>query len=708
MDFTPQQKYSLLSKMGYSGSMQGDEMDAFLQSNPGAAAKMGKFDRAMKRGFQTGGVVQGGVQTPGGLSSPTSGVREEYATAIGDLASAEQAFVEEPTEGAEDYEEKLAKYNEYQQKLSSNEVQPLESAQEKFLKAQQDLQIAQTQDKALTPSPRELTTQAIADPSTLLTQADPSQMAATPEQTIDPSAGVAQGEAATAPTATAGDAALAQAPTVAPAASMEASTVSPQVGQVVGGMEAVQGQVTPESMVEAAQETESSVSQLQAAQGEAFMMENPVQRQIEEGELISGSAVDATKVEKVNSQLQAAQASPSDKATVQGQLEGLMQQFEGGETPAWAAGAMRNAQGILAQRGLGASSIAGQAVIQATMESALPIAQADAQTRAQFEAQNLSNRQQVAMFAAQQRASFLQQDFDQEFQSRVQNAARVADIANMNFTAEQQVALENSRAANSMNLQNLSNSQAMVMAEASALSNLDMANLNNRQQAAVQNAQNFLQMDMANLEREQQTAIFKTQQRVNSLLSDQAAENAARQFNAASENQTNQFFADLQTTVSRFNADQTNAIQQFNSGEANAMSQFNASLQEQRDQFNANNRLVVAQANAKWRQDIATLNTAAQNEAIMQAAKTSNALTANAMDEIWQRERDLMSFSWQSTENARDRNTNLLLADKQISAEQGLLAQEMSFKDQQGKGNVLGQVAAAAAPTVVEGLFSLF
>ena len=32
------------------------------------------------------------------------------------------------------------------------------------------------------------------------------------------------------------------------------------------------------------------------------------------------------------------------------------------------------------QRGLGASSIAGQALVQAAMESALPIAQADART----------------------------------------------------------------------------------------------------------------------------------------------------------------------------------------------------------------------------------------------------------------------------------------------------------------------------------------
>ena len=84
----------------------------------------------------------------------------------------------------------------------------------------------------------------------------------------------------------------------------------------------------------------------------------------------------------------------------------------------------------MAARGLGASSLAGQAIVQAAMESALPIAQADAAIQAQFEGQNLSNRQQRAMLAAQQRATFMGQEFDQEFQSRVQNSARIGDIAN--------------------------------------------------------------------------------------------------------------------------------------------------------------------------------------------------------------------------------------------------------------------------------------
>jgi hypothetical protein len=55
--------------------------------------------------------------------------------------------------------------------------------------------------------------------------------------------------------------------------------------------------------------------------------------------------------------------------------------LKGGKTPAWAAGAMRAATAQMAARGLGASSMAGQAIVQAAMESALPIAMADAQTQ---------------------------------------------------------------------------------------------------------------------------------------------------------------------------------------------------------------------------------------------------------------------------------------------------------------------------------------
>mgnify|MGYP001592639059 CR=1 FL=1 len=420
--------------------------------------------------------------------------------------------------------------------------------------------------------------------------------------------------------------------------------------------------------VTAAMTTASMVGDLSAAQGTATLMENEVQREIQDGELVSGAAADATKAAKFTEQIDAATATPSEKATVQGQLVGLMEQFEGTTPPAWAAGAVRLANQQMAARGLSASSMAGQAIMQAAMESALPIAQADAATVAQFESQNLSNRQQRAMLAAEQRATFMGQEFDQEFQTRVLNASKISDIANMNFTADQQVQLENARSLQTMNLENLSNRQAMVLAEASALANLDMGNLNNRQQTAVQNAQNFLQLDMANLSNEQQTELFKSQQVINSMLTDQAAVNASRQFNAQSENQANQFYDNLNSTINMHNSEQQNAQERFNAGQVNAANQFNAEMKNNREQFNAQNQLVVDQSNATWRREIATQDTAAINRANELNAINTLDISNTAYNNMWGLYGDQMEWAWTSAENQQDRLSEL--AQEQLSLEE--------------------------------------
>ena len=88
---------------------------------------------------------------------------------------------------------------------------------------------------------------------------------------------------------------------------------------------------------------------------------------------------------------------------------------------------------------------------------------------------------------------------------------------------------------------------------------------------------------MANISNQQQTELFKAQQRAQSLFTDQAAENAARQFNASSQNQVDQFYANLGSQVSQFNATQQNAQSQFNAGQANTVERFNAELNNQRD-----------------------------------------------------------------------------------------------------------------------------
>jgi hypothetical protein len=433
-----------------------------------------------------------------------------------------------------------------------------------------------------------------------------------------------------------------------------------------------------------------NIRDVQAAQGTGQQITSPAMRTLKQGELVSGAA-NAEQSARFLEGVEAATGSPSSAATVQGQLTGLMQQFEGGEPPAWAAGAMRQATAIMAQRGMAASSMAGQALVQAAMESALPIALQDAQTVAQFEAQNLSNRQQRAMLSAQQRAQFLGMEFDQTFQARVQNASKISDIANMNFSAEQQIALENAQLAQTVDLANLNNRQAVTMAQASAIAQADMANLNNRQQAAVQNAQSFLQMDFRNLDIQQQADMFKNQSVIQSIFTDAAAENAASQFNATSDNQVNQFFANLKSQTQQFNAAQSNAMNQFNAKEENALEIFQEQINNQRDQFNAQNQLVIAQANAQWRQQLATINNAALNDANRQNALQANNLTQKGLDEIWQKERDLMAYAFASAESAAGRRQELLIAD---------------LKSEVSSDNAFGTALGGFASAVVGGIFN--
>ena len=489
------------------------------------------------------------------------------------------------------------------------------------------------------------------------------------DQLITPSSGIVTGDRAA-------GAVLAQTSQAAAAPQFDATTF--EAAQGTPSLEQPLSQLTPAQVAQqqaivGQEQNTSAVSNIQAAQGAAVATQNQVQRQIQTGELVSPAA-NAETAAAFTEQIQAATATPDDKATVLGQLEILTKDFDATNPPQWAAGALRAATQTLARRGLGASSIAGQAIVQAALEAATPIAQADASIQAEFQRQNLSNRQQIAMLSAQQRAAFIGQEFDQTFQSRVQNAARIGDIANANFTADQQIQLENSRQVHTVNLSNLSNNQARIMAEAAAIAQLEAGSLNNRQQAAVQNAQNF-------------------------------AQNAARQFNATSDNQVDQFFAQLATTANQFNTSQTNAQQQFNAGQVNTLGRFNQEIANQRDQFNARNRLVVDQSNAVWRRSVATAATTAVNRTNELNAKAILDISNSAYNNLWQYFSDVVELAQDSAENELDRNTNLAIAE--LTAETQSDVAEASRKSAAGQavGGLIGTLGSAIISKGVGGIF---
>ena len=459
------------------------------------------------------------------------------------------------------------------------------------------------------------------------------------------------------------------------AETVTAATAVPAVTTALKDVEAEQGTVSPSALVTAQEMSpmDTAVAKVEAAQGTTRQVEGAPVRTLEAGEVIEGPAVDREAVDTAikETKASAAQGEVTEDMTVQGQLSRLVTDFEAGKPPSWAAASLRNVTTQLAQRGLGVSSLAGQALIQATLEAAVPIAAQDAQVYRDMGIQNLNNKQQTVILAAQLRAQFLGQEFDQAFQSRVINAATISSIANVNFEAKQQIALENARLAQTMDIANLNNKQAIILATASQIATLETANLNNRQQAAVVNAQAFLQMDIANLNNRQQTTLFKSQEMINSILSDTAAENASRQFNASSINQVNQFYDSLATQVKQFNASQTNAMSQFNTEQANAINQFNASVQNQRDQFNAESRRIIDQSNAEWRRNISTANTAATNRANEVNANAALELTTAEYNNLWQKHRDDIEYAWKTGENVLDRENELAkqVLDKQATIE---------------------------------------
>ena len=314
----------------------------------------------------------------------------------------------------------------------------------------------------------------------------------------------------------------------------------------------------------------------------------------------------------------AAQGTVSTDATVRGQLADLQQDVNtavqsGNPLPVWARGAAKATETALANRGMSQSSMAAEALAEGIMNSAIPIAKADADTYKQMIFQNLANNQQ----------------------------------------------------------------------------------------AAITNAQSYLQMDMANLSNNQQASLQNLNTRQAFLMSDQAAANAAYQFNATSQNQVNQFYDNMSSQMSEQNAARNDAMKQYATSEANkiaalnaqntvqvneanaaresAINQFNATLDNQRQQFNVNNQREIDQSNVVWRRGINTANTAAVNASNQTNAQNLLNLSNWAMSAAWQQWRDEASWVNTSSENEQNRNHNLAMAALERSTAVDL--QDQSSKD---------------------------
>jgi hypothetical protein len=139
---------------------------------------------------------------------------------------------------------------------------------------------------------------------------------------------------------------------------------------------------------------------------------------------------EAMTITEETPQAVAQQGEVSREATVKGQLEDLYAEAQPGEVPAWARGAVTNANDVMAARGLANSSIGSQAIAAAIQQSALPIASQDATTYFQMDIRNLENRQQTELQNTQLRQQALLTD------AAAQNAAAQFNAQSENQTQQ--------------------------------------------------------------------------------------------------------------------------------------------------------------------------------------------------------------------------------------------------------------------------------
>lgn len=277
-------------------------------------------------------------------------------------------------------------------------------------------------------------------------------------------------------------------PPATPAETYRAAQAAPGVGTA----QAVQGQVSQDAQIVAAQGTVSP----------------------------AGLATAATQ-----------QLDP--RATTQYQLASLMSSVQAGQPlPPWASPAVRKVTAIMQQRGMGASSMAAAATVQAVIESGIPIAQADADKYATIQLANLNNEQAAAL----------------------QNAATTASMDAANLNNRQQAAVNNAKSFLSM----------------------DMANLTNEQAAQTLTYQSKTSALLSDTAAENAANQFNAK-----------SENEVDMFFAELGSSIEQTSLNRKFAIEQFNVGQKTAVDEFNAQMQTNRDQFNANMQLQIDQSNA-------------------------------------------------------------------------------------------------------------------------
>ena len=259
-----------------------------------------------------------------------------------------------------------------------------------------------------------------------------------------------------------------------------------------------------------------------------------------------------------------------ERGTVKFQLEQLFSSIEEGTTPpAWASPAVRKISSIMQQRGMGSSSMASAALIQALMESGIPIATADANTYAKIQLQNLTNKQETALANAAVYASMDKADLNARLTAQVNNSKTLLAVETANLSAEQ--------SANELSY------NALVQAIFK-----DSAQENARKEI---NAKSEMQVEEFFTEMDAQIETANANREV-----------AVAQFNAGEENSFVQFEASFKDSRDKFEANMGYAIDQSNAEWRRNINTQETAIQNETNRINVQNlyNATTTQLNNLW------------------------------------------------------------------------------------------------------------
>ena len=329
----------------------------------------------------------------------------------------------------------------------------------------------------------------------------------------------------------------------------------------------------------------------------------------------------------------------SAASTVQFQMEKLMKSFDDG-TPAWAAGALRKANAAMSARGLGNSSMAAAAIIQASLESAIPIAQQDAATFQAMDMENVRNEQAVALANAAAAQNFELANLSNEQATRIQNSMNNANLQLKNLSNEQEAVLATAQFKAALLGQELDISANVAIANAARYAAVNDINLTNRQQTSILKSTQNLEVEMANLSNSQQTALSNLQVKAammgQELTNEQqmAVLESTQAFETNMQDATMRQQAFIQDAVARaamegrvLDNKQQTAL--FNVSNAVAEREIELNNEQQTAIFNMSNKLEVNIAEMSNRQQTALAN--AQIEAAMKGQELTNKQQVNVI-----------------------------------------------------------------------------